>query len=417
MFTISKNEQFNSIEVSFDEKPSAAVREALKALRFRWHGVKKVWYGYADIEAVRAALGVCEDETSEAKEAEQPDRTPQDHIRIYYNGIKIDGGEIIRCFYSLDNNKDHAPSVSIHARGYKDLPRDLLPVKNETDLYTDYFDNDHAYITPEHPLYVYFRYAALKARAKDAKRYIASLEKELTGVERWRGRFDVVRRDIETQKRYIAEFEAVTDPKQPSAEDLQKINQQRQQKENEARQAALEEEQRRRENLLNLRVNGRRLISETIAKYPVDMNAPRVLINWSEHPALSEYQDDSLFLSVTAAEIILRTLDEEQNRTRDTAHGIGGYWKTKFTVLGVNIDEQQHESVTAPTNKPEDAYIGRYDLGDGDGGLIAHIRAWGEWSRTHEANGSEKATPDATNETIRFADALKKCVAAEAVGA
>lgn len=55
-YTISKNAQFNSLEISFNGKPSEAVRTALKALKFRWHGVKKLWYGYAEEEAVRAAI-------------------------------------------------------------------------------------------------------------------------------------------------------------------------------------------------------------------------------------------------------------------------------------------------------------------------------------------------------------------------
>ena len=55
-YSITKNEQFNSVEISFDGKPSEAVRDALKALRFRWHNVKKVWYGYKDEETVRAAI-------------------------------------------------------------------------------------------------------------------------------------------------------------------------------------------------------------------------------------------------------------------------------------------------------------------------------------------------------------------------
>ena len=55
-YTITKNEQFNSVEVVFNGKPSEAVRAALKGLRFRWHGVKKLWYGYATEEAVKAAI-------------------------------------------------------------------------------------------------------------------------------------------------------------------------------------------------------------------------------------------------------------------------------------------------------------------------------------------------------------------------
>ena len=55
-YTITKNPAFNSIEITFDGKPAEAVRDALKALRFRWHNVKRVWYGYTDEETARAAI-------------------------------------------------------------------------------------------------------------------------------------------------------------------------------------------------------------------------------------------------------------------------------------------------------------------------------------------------------------------------
>lgn len=47
-YTITNNDYFKSIEISFTEKPSDDVRNILKALRFRWHYTKKVWYGYAN---------------------------------------------------------------------------------------------------------------------------------------------------------------------------------------------------------------------------------------------------------------------------------------------------------------------------------------------------------------------------------
>lgn len=50
-YTITPNPEFNSIEILFDGKPSEEIRAALKALRFRWHSVKKVWYGYTTEEA------------------------------------------------------------------------------------------------------------------------------------------------------------------------------------------------------------------------------------------------------------------------------------------------------------------------------------------------------------------------------
>ena len=56
MYTIAVNPQFNSLEISFDGKPSEAIRQALKDLKFRWHSVKKVWYGYASEEEARKAI-------------------------------------------------------------------------------------------------------------------------------------------------------------------------------------------------------------------------------------------------------------------------------------------------------------------------------------------------------------------------
>lgn len=48
MYTITKNAKFNSLEINFDEKPNEKIREALKALKFRWNGKKGVWYGFSE---------------------------------------------------------------------------------------------------------------------------------------------------------------------------------------------------------------------------------------------------------------------------------------------------------------------------------------------------------------------------------
>lgn len=56
-YEIRKNEQFGSYEVYFDGKPSENVRDALKAMRFRWNGKKVCWYGFADQNAIISAIG------------------------------------------------------------------------------------------------------------------------------------------------------------------------------------------------------------------------------------------------------------------------------------------------------------------------------------------------------------------------
>lgn len=74
-YTITTNEQFNSIEITFDGKPSEAIRTALKDMHFRWHGVKKVWYGYKDEETVKKALEEAENgKTTKAPKAEKKNK-------------------------------------------------------------------------------------------------------------------------------------------------------------------------------------------------------------------------------------------------------------------------------------------------------------------------------------------------------
>lgn len=45
-YTITKNNQFKSIEINFTGKPCEAIRSALKNIGFRWHSVRRIWYGY-----------------------------------------------------------------------------------------------------------------------------------------------------------------------------------------------------------------------------------------------------------------------------------------------------------------------------------------------------------------------------------
>ena len=52
-YTIERNAEFGSLEVYFSDNPSQMIRDALKLLRFRWHGLKKCWYGFAEESTLR----------------------------------------------------------------------------------------------------------------------------------------------------------------------------------------------------------------------------------------------------------------------------------------------------------------------------------------------------------------------------
>lgn len=55
-YEIKHNYNFNSSEIYFNGKPSEAIREALKALKMRFHGQKKCWYGFASEKTIINAI-------------------------------------------------------------------------------------------------------------------------------------------------------------------------------------------------------------------------------------------------------------------------------------------------------------------------------------------------------------------------
>lgn len=391
-YTLSRNEQYNSLEIIFDGKPSDTVREALKALKFRYHGGKKLWYGYADEQTVRAAISGQEnalDPVPAVRTSARPAKgTPQNRVRILYNGMKVDG-KLYRCLYSI--NDEH---ISVYGRDYEHLPRGFFDVRNDSDVYTDYFEEDYAQIPPEHPFYRFFLYAARKDSAASAKRYIKKLEKRMQDP-RYARQADYYRQEIESCKKRIADFEKMRDPGQPTQEDLNLIDEQRQQAENARREAEHREQCLRQEKAMRKRTNGRHLIEEQMKAHPIKEGEPVVLIRWSEHPGFYSWEDNTLRLSVAAAETILRTFDTENNEDPEEH----GYDKTSFIITG-KLD-----------NGDEFTYEGRYDLGDGEGGMIQHIRSLGEWELTHDLYGHKKPVPDPDNGRIRLADYLQRFIA------
>lgn len=313
-------------------------------------------------------------------------------IRFYWNGIRLNGEKSLnKCWYSLDNNRDHLPSVSIYADGCR-LPRDLFEVKNETDIYTDYFEEDSAYLTPDHPLYKYARYAAVKAEIRGLKRSISSLEKNLESHPYYMNRRDYYEKELADRRERLAKFEDEKDPGQPTAEDLEKIAQNRMEAENARKAAELEAQQKAREEMLRKRNEGRAYIESVSADHPIREGEPVVTINWSENPAFYSWEDDELKLSVAAAEIILKHFDEEVHAE------YRGYDKTKFTINFINDDGEP------------DSYEGRYDLGDNDGGMIEHIRSFGRYylENGHFGNGNVSDEDREQGEAImNFADMLE----------
>ena len=87
-------------------------------------------------------------------------------------------------------------------------------------------------------------------------------------------------------------------------------------------------------------------------------------IGFSEHPAFYDRQQGDRFtdLSFALGNKLLGVLDEKQHREReDESKQVGWYHKTDFEISAVVGGEDFH-------------YEGRFDIGDGEGDLIAHIK-------------------------------------------
>ena len=72
-FTISDNVEHGSLEISFESKPSEEIRHVLKENKFRWHKVKKVWFGYTDRQTIIDALHAAYEAESKAETTDTQD--------------------------------------------------------------------------------------------------------------------------------------------------------------------------------------------------------------------------------------------------------------------------------------------------------------------------------------------------------
>lgn len=309
-------------------------------------------------------------------------------IKFFYNGIKLNGeNKLLKCFYSIDNSTaESGPCVTIYARDYNDLPRDVFDVENDTDLYTDYFDSDRATITPAHPLYKYARAAAIKADLRDSVPYLEKLERTLNSgkLAPWQNA-DTLKTDVESRRAKVEQYRAELEqlPKtHPTAADLAEIDTMKTAAENARRAREQAEQLEAREKTLRQRAEGRAYIEGIAQQHPITEGAPYVEIPFSENPAFYAFNDQNsktgepLRLSIAAAEIVLKHFDEQ------AAAEDRGYDKTDFVI---HYTDDEGEPST---------YSGRYDLGENDGGMIAHIRSFGEFLRDKGNFGNGKPTDE-----------------------
>ena len=99
-YTICKSDKFGWNEITFDCKPSEAVRDALKSLKFRWFSPRKVWYGWASESEIRTAIsGVAETIVNETKKTEKPTE------KVNKFGVKV--GDIFHASWGYEQTNNN----------------------------------------------------------------------------------------------------------------------------------------------------------------------------------------------------------------------------------------------------------------------------------------------------------------------
>ena len=92
-FTITDNLEHGSLEISFESKPSEEVRHVLKENKFRWHKVKKVWFGYTDRQTITDALHAAYE--AEKAETSAPAPEQSDFEKAFWNATQEERDEVV----------------------------------------------------------------------------------------------------------------------------------------------------------------------------------------------------------------------------------------------------------------------------------------------------------------------------------
>jgi len=108
-------------------------------------------------------------------------------IKMMYNGIKV-GGKLYRGWFAksgyVRNGSVCNDTITFYAKSSTpNLPRKIgLYVENDSDITTDYFDNDRVHFAPEHNLYQDVLAAWKKAEIRRSEKVVKN---ETVFLEKW----------------------------------------------------------------------------------------------------------------------------------------------------------------------------------------------------------------------------------------
>lgn len=152
-YSIAINQKFNSLEISFTEKPSEAIRNILKGFKFRWNPKKSIWYGFADQKELEKALNVNKVENKPEKKAKSKAKEFDFNVKVgdlfysswgyeqtnvtFFQVIELIGKKSVRVREVVPEMTSESPTCGMAAdRSYK-LTSELLPARDRSTFIKD----------------------------------------------------------------------------------------------------------------------------------------------------------------------------------------------------------------------------------------------------------------------------------------
>lgn len=152
-YSITINHQFNSLEISFTEKPSEAIRNILKGFKFRWNPKKSIWYGFADQKELEEALSGNSEEIKPEKTTRANAKEFDFNVKVgdlfcsswgyeqtnttFFQVVELVGKKSVRVREVVPEIASESPTCGMAAdRSYK-LTNELLPAKEYSTFIKD----------------------------------------------------------------------------------------------------------------------------------------------------------------------------------------------------------------------------------------------------------------------------------------
>lgn len=136
-YTVTDNTEYGSVEVKFNEKPSEAVRDVLKANKFRWNKAKKVWYGKTSHDAIVDAL-------NKAYEAESSTEAKSDFMKSWEKATQAEKDEVVE---AINQNTKFSHIAPTEIR--EEIPAQAENITEDNDNGTENEVNEGAVHSPQ----------------------------------------------------------------------------------------------------------------------------------------------------------------------------------------------------------------------------------------------------------------------------